>query len=463
MDMSEGVLARARSDAQDHLTSADEPLAGLQLRCGGLLPGPIAVPELREVVAKARRFGLKLARAITAQDGHDVIHAWVEVMPRPGPNHGEGCDIVLRHWQSSPLPAENADLASRRRAEIDRALAEMTVRLDARQNVLTVTCDGGDLAEAAARLRAGTGHPWTDVVTIPGSNHRQPLHWRLLDGAGVDLPGSSRRWRATLIPIGLNGPAGRGAEPGGFDLCLTSDTPAPAPRPAPAAVLPVERAVVGSDLAPVLRQPIARVIANAETIRTRLAGPLSEDYTRYAADIAAAGQHLMGLVDDLADLDVIEAENFSTIADAIDLADAARRAAGILSMRAREKGITISAPALDVSLPAVAEFRRVLQILLNLVGNAIRYSPENSTIIVDLSRDEGFARVAIADQGPGLSPEDQPRVFEKFERLGRSGDGGSGLGLYISRRLARAMGGELSVVSVKGEGACFLLDVPAGK
>jgi hypothetical protein len=229
MDMSEGVLARARSDAQDHLTSADEPLAGLQLRCGGLLPGPIAVPELREVVAKARRFGLKLARAITAQDGHDVIHAWVEVMPRPG----EGCDIVLRHWQSSPLPAENADLASRRRAEIDRALAEMTVRLDARQNVLTVTCDGGDLAEAAARLRAGTGHPWTDVVTIPGSNHRQPLHWRLLDGAGVDLPGSSRRWRATLIPIGLNGPAGRGAEPGGFDLCLTSDTPAPAPRPAP--------------------------------------------------------------------------------------------------------------------------------------------------------------------------------------------------------------------------------------
>jgi signal transduction histidine kinase len=458
MDMSESVLARAQSDAQDQLIAADEPLAGLQLRCGGMLPGPIAIPELREVVVKARRFGLKLARAITAQDGHDVIRAWVEVLPRPG----EGCEIVLRHWQSSPLPAENADLTLRRRAEIDRALAEMTVRLDARQNVLAVTCDGGDLAEAAARLRAATGHPWTDVVSIPGSTHRQPLHWRLLDGAGVDLPGSTRRWRATLIPIGLSAVTGRGAEPGGFDLCLTSDTPAPAHRSAPAATQPVERAVIGSDLAPVLRQPIARIIANAETIRTRLAGPLSEDYTSYAADIAAAGEHLMGLVDDLADLDVIEAEGFSTISDAIDLADAARRAAGILSMRAREKGITISAPALDVKLPAVAEFRRVLQILLNLIGNAVRYSPENSTIIVDLSRDEGFARVAIADQGPGLSPEDQPRIFEKFERLGRSGDGGSGLGLYISRRLARAMGGELSVVSAKGEGACFLLDVPAG-
>jgi signal transduction histidine kinase len=171
----------------------------------------------------------------------------------------------------------------------------------------------------------------------------------------------------------------------------------------------------------------------------------------------------MGLVDDLADLEVIEADNFVPLPDPIDLADAARRAAGILSMRAREKNIVISAPAHEVTLPAVAEFRRVLQILLNLIGNAIRYSPEGSTIIVDLSRDEGFARVAIADQGPGLSGEEQARIFDKFERLGRSGDGGSGLGLYISRRLARAMGGELSVVSVKGEGACFLLDLPAGK
>ncbi len=68
----------------------------------------------------------------------------------------------------------------------------------------------------------------------------------------------------------------------------------------------------------------------------------------------------------------------------------------------------------------------------------------------------------MADQGPGLSPEQQARVFEKFERLGRSGeDGGSGLGLYISRRLARAMGGELTVESALGQGARFILEVPA--
>ena len=74
----------------------------------------------------------------------------------------------------------------------------------------------------------------------------------------------------------------------------------------------------------------------------------------------------------------------------------------------------------------------------------------------------GRARLIVADQGPGLSDAQQLKVFEKFERLGRSGeDGGSGLGLYISRRLARAMGGDLLVESAPGQGARFVLEVPA--
>ena len=103
----------------------------------------------------------------------------------------------------------------------------------------------------------------------------------------------------------------------------------------------------------------------------------------------------------------------------------------------------------------------MLQVLLNLIGNAIRYSPEGSTIAVELTSADTRARIVIADQGPGLSPENAPRVFDKFERLGRSGDGGSGLGLYISRRLARAMGGDLTVESEPGQGARFVLDLPA--
>jgi signal transduction histidine kinase len=196
-----------------------------------------------------------------------------------------------------------------------------------------------------------------------------------------------------------------------------------------------------------------------------MAGPLADEYAGYAQDIAAAGQHLLGLLDDLADLEVVEAEDFSVAPDRIDLADVARRAAGILGVRARERGISVDAPRAGESLPAVAEFRRVLQVLLNLLGNAIRYAPAESQVWVRLEEGEDAsgprARVIVADQGPGLDATQQAKVFEKFERLGRSGDGGSGLGLYISRRLGRAMGGDLTVESAPGQGARFILDLPA--
>jgi signal transduction histidine kinase len=454
------VLAHALSDGEDRLLSADEPLAGLQLRCGGDLPGTIAIPALLDVVRKSRRFGLKLARPILAQDGSEAITAWVEVEPC-GDEAGEAgaaCAITLRNWRSVPLPAEDPDAGQARRTEIERTVAELEARLDAQQRLLTVESEAPDLSAVVARMRAGLGQPWTDFVTIEGDSHRQPLHWRLLDGATVRLDGSERAWKATLAPV--EQPDG---QPSGFELYLVAETPLAAlPARAEQQLPSVPRhRLVGVDLAPVLRQPISRIIATAETIRTRMAGPLADEYSDYAADIAAAGQHLLDLIDDMADLEVIEAEEFVTAPDRIDLADVARRAGGILGVRARERGIEIDAPREGERLPAVAEFRRVLQVLLNLVGNAIRYSPANSQVWIRLEQVGARARVTVADQGPGLSEEDQSRVFEKFERLGRSGDGGSGLGLYISRRLARSMGGELTVESAPGQGARFILELPA--
>ena len=130
-------------------------------------------------------------------------------------------------------------------------------------------------------------------------------------------------------------------------------------------------------------------------------------------------------------------------------------------MRARERGITVDAPKEGEAAPAIGEFRRVLQVLLNLLGNAIRYSPEGSGVWLRVEHDGMRSRVIVADQGEGLDEAQQARVFGKFERLGRSGDGGSGLGLYISRRLAEAMRGSLTVESARGQGARFILDLPA--
>ena len=88
MGVAEPVLARATSDADDRLVRADEPLARLQMRCGGELPGTIAVPALLEAVRKARRYELKLARTIEAQTEDETVTAWVEVEPRQDGEQG---------------------------------------------------------------------------------------------------------------------------------------------------------------------------------------------------------------------------------------------------------------------------------------------------------------------------------------------------------------------------------------
>jgi signal transduction histidine kinase len=447
--------AWARTDARDWLIEADEPLAGLQLRSGGELPGVIASPALLELVRKSRLYGLRLARAIRAQDDHEQVTTWVEVAPAES---GEGCTIGLSNWHAEPLPDARGGESEARRAGIARQLAELSARLGAKQELLSVDTRTAELDPLVERMRAALGSPWTEFVELDGNTHEQPLHWRLLDGARLRLEGSTRHWKAHLVPLGR-------PEPGsaGFELHLVAEEPREEEGACAAADRPrtTFSTAIGREIAPVLRQPIARIIANAETIRTRLAGPLAEEYSEYAADIATAGEHLLALIDDLADLEVVEDEQFTTAPDRIDLADLARRAAGILGVRAHERGITIDAPKPGERAAAIGEFRRVLQVLLNLLGNAIRYSPADSQIWLRVERDADRARVIVADQGEGLAEEQQARLFEKFERLGRSGDGGSGLGLYISRRLARAMQGELTVDSAPGQGARFTLELPA--
>ncbi len=455
MEDQANILARGASDADDRLLTAEEPLAGLQLRCGGELPGTIAPTELRELVRKARRYGFKLARAVCAQDGTDTVTAWVEVEPL---SDGQGCELRVLSWHSAPTPVEEPAEAESRRLLTNRHLAELSAQLDAGQRLLAVSCNSAELAEIAQAMEAGLGRVWTDFLPLEDAAHQQPLHWRLLDGARVLVLGSERTWRVALIPY-----MQPGFDPAGFELLLLSDEPAPqeAPPPAAATVTYNRRSLVGQDLAPVLKQPISRIIANAETIRTRLAGPLPDAYSDYAGEIASAGKLLLELLDDMADLEVVESEGFSTAPDRIDLSEVARQAAGILGVRAREKRIVLEPPQPSEHLHAVAEFRRVLQVLLNLIGNAIRYSPEDSHVWIRLEDAGDRARVIVADQGAGISEEQQAVMFEKYERLGRSGDGGTGLGLYISRRLATAMGGSLSVDSAPGQGARFILEVPA--
>lgn len=444
------AAARARTDAEDRLLEAEGALARLNQACGGEIGARLAVPELLALVTKAREYGFRLSRQFSAVDGHERVTAWVEITPDA--DGQEGCEIVVTNWRREPREPEPQSTSNERRLEISRHLAECTARLDPAQRLLSVETDAPDLLKFAQAAGEGIGQRWTEYVEFADPDLRDVGDWRLLDGAACTLAGSHRLWSASLEPLGQ-------ADPGsaGFVLHLSATQAAAQATTVEEGATPS----LGRDLTPVLRQPINRIIANAETIRSRLAGPLKEEYSEYAGDIASAGQHLLALIDDLSDLEVVEASDFVTAPDRIDLADVARRACGILGVRAKERGITLEAPAEGESQEAIAEFRRVLQVLLNLIGNAIRYSPENSRVWVRLDAIGNRALVTIADQGHGLDPEQQRKVFEKFERLGRGEDGGSGLGLYISRRIARAMGGDLTVESAPGQGARFTLSVPA--
>ena len=437
---------RARCDGADRLIEADETLAALQVRLGGSFPGSIAMPGLFALVHRVRTSGVALSNLLTIADDPQPLSFRASVAPAEN-----GTRIEITEWKLA-AEAWKADETGVSEALL-RQLAEAHVVLDAEQRVISGMVEAADLADFNEVLRQGFGSYWTDLVSLRGSSHHQPLHWRLLDDAELDVAGSGRTWRARLLPL----------RSGGFELLLVAETVLGG-RVADNVVpgnLPDFKGLLGRNLAPALRQPINRIVANAETIRTRLAGPLSDQYASYAGDIAEAGRHLLGLIEDLADLETVEDTGFAPSPDRIDLADCARRAAGILGVRAHERSIELATPAPDECAPAIGEFRRVLQILLNLIGNAIRYTPGNTSVTVAVGSDGHTTWLMVSDEGQGLSAEQADKVFEKFERLGRSGDGGSGLGLYISRKLARAMGGDLIVRSAENGGACFVLTLPA--
>ena len=100
-----------------------------------------------------------------------------------------------------------------------------------------------------------------------------------------------------------------------------------------------------------------------------------------------------------------------------------------------------------------------MQILVNLIVNSVRYSPEGGTVRLSFARTPATASVAVSDQGPGIAAGDEQRIFERFERA-HTKEEGTGLGLAISRRLARSMGGDVTLDSAPGEGARFILTLP---
>jgi signal transduction histidine kinase len=202
----------------------------------------------------------------------------------------------------------------------------------------------------------------------------------------------------------------------------------------------------------VLRSPIDRIIESAERIVERADGPLRSDYASYGNDIAGAARHLLSVVRSMS-------EDPSHGHRAIDLSALAAEAIVLVESLAEERNVSVEADAAG-RLPASGQEPAVIQILVNLIGNAVRHSPPGGTVRLTFDQTRGTASVTVSDQGPGIDPADQQRIFERFERV-EPREGGTGLGLAISRRLARSMGGDVSLESEPGQGARFTLTLPS--
>ncbi|PKP98341.1 MAG: sensor histidine kinase [Alphaproteobacteria bacterium HGW-Alphaproteobacteria-13] len=450
-------IVRGRIDRAGALLSADAPLLHLQQRAGSGLGKPLALPHLARLVALAQRLQRDISRPLHTADDQSDIHALVRITP-----DAEGADVEISDWRPRPadppqVPAIEDSLATPQEWawECDQQLRLVALRPGAEAPALPADWEGRSLSELFELQPDEDGRfPVLRALARQSRFAGQRVRAELDAGrTQMELSGHAL-FDATGRFTGFRGVAA-------LAEAEEADSAAP-PRADPIfGSLPLSDPRFGRRIDGALRGPLSRIIATAETISGQFDGPIRADYARYAGDIAHAGRHLLGLVDDLADLQNIERPGFQAAADEIDLGDLARRAVGLLAMKAEEKGMRIDAPRTDDKMPATGEFRRVLQVLLNLIGNAIRYSPENSLIWIRVDREGDRAMVTVADQGQGIAADQQAAVFEKFERLGRTDSGGSGLGLYIARRLARAMGGDLIVDSAPGQGARFTLSLPA--
>lgn len=429
----------AEVDSDGRLVRADEALARLNQRAGGVQGGMLVIPALASLAGLAIRLQMRLSRAVRVADESEHLELWVEVIPE-----GQLAKLSITSWQVLPsttksansivgaTPAKNAGVM-----QLDPALRLVRASGVAAQGLTPADfgSDGRQVLQALFEQSDDLALLLDATSEGIGISHRSLK--RLFDGQTFAVAGISHPQKYELL----------------FDAVSEAVVAGPIASHAPDVIF-------GKHLAPALRQPLGRIIANAETIGSELQGPIRENYALYARDIANAARHLSALVDDLGDLEAIERADFKTARDQIELGDVARRVAGLLALKAADHSIRVLTPPDNEQVPAVAEFRRTLQILLNLVNNAIRYSPDGTEIRIEMASTATMASISVIDQGAGVSPDDREKIFEKFERLGRSGDGGSGLGLYISRRLARAMGGELSVSDAESGGAKFTLQLP---
>jgi signal transduction histidine kinase len=217
-----------------------------------------------------------------------------------------------------------------------------------------------------------------------------------------------------------------------------------------------------SDVAHELRAPLTNIRCELESMQDGLTAPTAERI----ASLHDETMHLTSLVDDLQDLALAEAGRLDIDPQPVAVAALARRAAAGIEPRARERGVTIRCEGDDDvhdDLIVLADARRTVQILTNLLTNAVAHMETAGEIRIAWSRDNGEAMIQVIDSGAGIPADELPHIFERFYRVDVSRSrttGGAGLGLSIVRQLVAAQGGRVWAESEAGKGSTFSFTLP---
>lgn len=311
------------------------------------------------------------------------------------------------------------------------------------------------------------------------------LHLGAGEGVGTPLHTLEPTLRERLAALQAHVLGGRGAVvPRGFEEAIRVDL-ADGPRrllPWANALYSAEGAIIGvtivlqdvtrlmrfdelkndlvATVAHEFRTPLTSLRMAIHMLAEEAAGPL----TGQQGDLVAAArqdcERLQSIVDDILDLSRIQAGRIELHATPVDARWLVAQAAAAAEPAARTAGVALSVETPEDPIPSLADAERVDVVLSNLLGNAVRHTPAGGRIAVRVRRDGASVRFEVQDSGEGIPRQYQERIFERFFQVPGGKRGGLGLGLYISREIVQAHGGEMGVVSEEGKGSTFWFTLP---
>ena len=212
-----------------------------------------------------------------------------------------------------------------------------------------------------------------------------------------------------------------------------------------------------------LRTPLNAIIGFSEVLQEKMFGEMNEKQAEYVDDIHSSGRHLLSLINDILDLSKIEAGRMELELAKFHLPTAIDNALILVRERATRHGIELACEIDEALGEGVADERKFKQILLNLLSNSVKFTPEGGKVTVRARKLEGMAEIAVTDTGIGIAAADQAAVFDEFRQVGtdytRKAEG-TGLGLSLTKRFVELHGGTIRLESVLGKGSTFTFTLP---